>query len=127
MLVQIEQTPDLSPTQGFWIIIAMIAFTVIVCFIIRGKCKKVTPISDENDPMNEEIEKIAHRNIKIKSPDGKINCTEHGVQILYSFNEAFEFSKSHPYYYFQYWDYDENDFWQSRSDFFCNYNYEKQC
>ena len=124
MLAQVEY---LNIDPEFWIMtsVGIIAFIVIVWFIIS--CKKVTITKDENDPQNEEIEKIAHRNIKIKSPDGKINCTEHGVQILYSFKEAFEFSKSHPYYYFQYWNYDENDFWESRSDFFCNYNYEKQC
>ena len=124
MLAQVEY---LNIEPEFWIMtsVGIIAFIVIVWFVIS--CKKVTLTKDENDSMNEEIEKIAHRNIKIKSPDGKINCTEHGVQILYSFKEAFEFSKSHPYYYFQYWNYDENDFWESRSDFFCNYNYEKQC
>ena len=124
MLAQVEY---LNIDPEFWIMtsVGIIAFIVIVWFIIS--CKKVTITKDENDPQNEEIKKIAHRNIKIKSPDGKINCTEHGVQILYSFKEAFEFSKSHPYYYFQYWNYDENDFWESRSDFFCNYNYEKQC
>lgn len=124
MLAQVEY---LNIEPEFWIMtsVGLIAFIVIVWFIIS--CKKVTLTKDENDSINEEIEKIAHRNIKIKSPDGKINCTEHGVQILYSFKEAFEFSKSHPYYYFQYWNYDENDFWESRSDFFCNYNYEKQC
>ena len=124
MLAQIENV-NIEPE--FWIMVSvgLIAFIVIVWFVIS--CKKVTITKDENDHQNEEIEKIAHRNIKIKSPDGKINCTEHGVQILYSFKEAFEFSKSHPYYYFQYWNYDENDFWESRSDFFCNYNYEKQC
>lgn len=122
MLAQVEY---LNIEPEFWIMtsVGLIAFIVIVWFIIS--CKKVTLTKDENDSINEEIEKIAHQNIKIKSPDGKINCTEHGVQILYSFKEAFEFSKSHPYYYFQYWNYDENDFWESRSDFFCNYNYKK--
>jgi len=124
MLAQINDLPQLELVHWVWIGIGFLFLFVIVCTIIN--CKKTTITKEENDPMNEEILKIGNRNIKIKSPNNKVNCTEHGVEIIYTFREAFEFSKSHPYYYFQYWDYENNDYWFSRSDFFGNYDYQNR-
>lgn len=120
MLAQINDIPQFEAIHFVWIAIGLFALFVIIITAIQ--CKKVTPVTEKNDPQNEEIKKLFEakkvdptKDIMIKNTYNVINCTAKGEIIYYNYQEALDFSSSHPYFRLKYKD---EEFWRSSSEFF---------
>lgn len=90
MLAQIEQKQNIDPTFMFWIVLGILILIFLVMFITS--CKKVSEISDNNDPMNNSDRYL------FKHPCGSIVSTGNDP-IEFNYTDAKDFAKKHPYYY----------------------------